>query len=153
MALFRFRLDKVLRLRHQEVEAARRELRAAQAAEQAAAGALAEIQAQMQARVTGAVTREARGLTALDFTAHRRHLAYLQQQADQAQQTLDAARVETARRRQALVALRRRERVLERLRDLRLAQHAEAVVRQDQGFLDELAVQARARAEDESQGG
>lgn len=152
MAPFRFRLDKVLRLRRHELETARRQFQNAVAAEQAAEQALLALRAEMAARVAGALSREAGGMTALAFAVHRRHLAHLQEQAQQAEAAWLAARAEAARRRQALVLTRRRERVLERLRELRLAQHSGEAQQQELARLDELAVQARARPPGETDG-
>ncbi len=143
MAPFRFRLDRVLKLRHQEVDAARRVLGAALAVQEEAARALAAVTGQIEVRMAVAAAQEARGMTAAEFATSRRHITFLQRQAERAEQELAAAQAETARCRQVLVETRSREKVLDKLRERRLAQHGEETARVHQGFLDELAVQSR----------
>lgn len=137
MKRFRFSLERVLRLRGQETEQAKRELGKALAAEAAARAAAAEARTELAHRTDEAGQRERTGLTAYEFASLRTYVTFLQRQLEAAEVRLAAAVGETQRRRLALLGARRKERALEKLRERRLEQYRLESLRQEQKELDE----------------
>lgn len=138
MRRFRFRLERLLALRHQQVTAVQRRL-AADLAQQAAA----------EQRLDGLRLEHARQLQRLpaivgaaDLAQARGWLSELGRQLQVGQADLVAAQTQVARRRQELAAARQRERVLELLRDRRHAEHQQQLQREEQAELDEIGVRA-----------
>ncbi len=144
MRRFRFRLERVLRLRRQhlreervQLAAASRALLAAEAALQRAEATRAGLLARLAARVTGPSTASAAEpqpeLAALvrwlDETGRRRdHWAIERERAQQAQ----------AARREQVIKAHRDVRVLELLRERRRLAHARAAEREERIALDEV---------------
>jgi flagellar FliJ protein len=134
---FRFSLEKVLRLRAQETEQAKRALAQAMGAEAAAAEALSEARETLQHRTAEATAQERAGLVAAEFGALRNYLIFLQRQVEAAEAALGAAKALTQQRRLELLRARRRERALEKLRERRFAQYQLEAMREEQKELDE----------------
>lgn len=137
MKRFRFTLDKVLRLRSQEMEQAKRALGLAVAAENAARHAVLTAHEALTQRTEEARRLEASGLSAFAFGSLRAYLALLQRELEAAEAALLEARALTERRREELLKARRRERALERLKERRLEQYTLESLREEQKELDE----------------
>lgn len=137
MKRFQFSLEKVLRLRSQETEQAKRALGYSLAMEEEARLAWDSARSRLLARTLEAQEREQRGMTAFDFAATRNYLSLLQQEFSVATAHLAEAEAETAARREALISSRRREQVLEKLRENRLASYDLESLREAQKELDE----------------
>jgi flagellar FliJ protein len=137
MKRFRFSLEKVLRLRSQETEQAKRALAVALAAEARARQTAAEAHATLRDRTTEATARERLGLTAYEFGSLRTFLARLQREAVAADLAVTQAEERTQRQRMALLAARRRERAMEKLKERRLEQYQLEALREEQKELDE----------------
>jgi hypothetical protein len=101
MKRFRFSLEKVLRLRSQETEQAKRALAVALAAEARARQTAAEAYATLRDRTTEATARERLGLTAYEFGSLRTFLARLQREAVAADLAVTQAEERTQRQRMA----------------------------------------------------
>jgi len=134
---FRFSLEKVLRLRSQETEQAKRALGAALAAEAAARAAAEEARQVLARRTEEAATAERTGMTAFEFASLRTYLTFLQRQLEAAGTALAGAIALTQRRRLELLAVRRREKALEKLRERRFDQYRLEGLQQEQKELDE----------------
>jgi flagellar FliJ protein len=134
---FRFSLEKVLRLRSQETEQAKRALGQAVTAEEAVRQAMEAAQALLRMRTDQAVARERLGFSAFEFSTLRTHLAYLNRCAGEAEEALARARAITQQRRLELLRARRQERVLEKLREHRLQQYNLEALREEQKEFDE----------------
>jgi flagellar protein FliJ len=134
---FRFSLERVLKLRSQETEAAKRALARALSAEELARIRVLEAQAALTTRTEEAQMREQVGLTAAEFGAVRSFLAFLQRDLARAVQQLSLVRQVTEQRRRELMAARKRERALEKLRERRLDAYTLEVLREEQKELDE----------------
>lgn len=137
MKRFRFSLEKVLRLRSQQMEQAKRALALAVLQESNARQAVQTVQAALAERTAEAGQRESCGLTAFEFAALRTWLQHLQKQLAQAEAELAAARERTRERRKDLLTARRKERALERLRERRLEQYNLEALREEQKEFDE----------------
>lgn len=140
MRSFQFRLERVMRLRRQQVEAARRALAEALAAEAGARQGLAAVRAHKAAEVQRAARCEAGGLPVADFAAWRRHLGAIARVEEQAVRDLAAAGERVAGARAELLERRRKAQVLENLRDRRYEQFRVEAGRAEQTLADELAV-------------
>lgn len=138
MQRFRFALEKVMRLRAQETDVAKRALGEALQAEMAARQALAEALERRSRATLDAVNREtAGGIAAHEFASVRTHLSFLGKQVDEARRLLAGAEEATRQRRVALLEARRREKVLEKLREHRLEQYQAELLREEQKEFDE----------------
>lgn len=137
MRRFQFRLEKLLKLRSQETDIARRLLAHAIGEAEMARQAEEAAQARLTARLDEVAERERRPMTIYDFGALRTHVRALQGELAQA----FAARVEALERvdscRERVLEARRRERALERLQERRREQYLEEVLRTEQRELDE----------------
>lgn len=142
MARFRFRLQRVLDLREQVVEARRVALAAALAREREVRQHLDALEGEMGRRLQALAVREREGVTVAELAPIRRYLEWLGQEREQAQTLLEAARAEVARRREELFRARQEARVLERLRERRLEQHRQDELRSELAQADDL-VQSR----------
>ncbi|MFO7171559.1 MAG: flagellar export protein FliJ [Bacillota bacterium] len=140
MKRFRFRLQRLLDLREQEVDAARRQLAAARQAVAAAEAGLRTVESLVRRRLDDAARQEALGSPALDFVLRRLQIAGLLRTLAEARAGLEAARQVEAGRRQELVAALGRARTLERLRDRRREEWRAEAARAEQAELDELAL-------------
>lgn len=136
---FRFRLQKLLHLREQEVEAARRRLADCLARLQAARHGWDALREHRRHRQELAAAGERSGMDAATFAAWRLHLAQLLRAEEAAAAEVGAAEAAVAEARQELVARRRAALVLERLRDRRREQWQLELARRSQGEADELA--------------
>jgi flagellar protein FliJ len=134
---FRFSLEKVLRLRSQETEQTKRALGQAVAAEEAARQTAGRARSLLAARTEEAVAQERMGLSAFEFATLRHHLTFLNRQAEGAEAALAEARAVTQKRRLELLRARRKERVLEKLREHRLVQYQVEALREEQKEFDE----------------
>ena len=137
MKRFRFSLEKVLRLRSQETEQAKRALGKALADEAAARSAAAEARLVLGQRTEEAATAERVGMTAFEFASLRTFLTFLQRQLEAAEAELNEAILITQRRRVELLAVRRREKALEKLRERRFEQYRQESLQEEQKELDE----------------
>jgi flagellar protein FliJ len=137
---FQFGLEKVLRLRSQETEQAKRALARAIAGEAQAREAAEAALALLRERTAMAGAREQAGMAAYDFGAQRTYLAFLQKQVVQANEAVLAAEERTRQRRLALLDTRRRERALEKLKERRLEQYQLESLREEQKELDEYGI-------------
>lgn len=137
MKRFHFALEKVLRLRNQETEQAKRALARAIAEEAAAREAAEAARTVLAERTAEAGLREQAGLTAYEFGIFRTHLAHLQRQVAAADLAVLDAAGQTQQRRLALLETRRRERAMEKLKERRLEQYQLEALREEQKELDE----------------
>lgn len=137
MKRFQFSLQRVLRLRSQETDQAKRTLAFRLAMEEEARRAWEEARTRLLERTQDAQEREQRGMTAFDFAATRGYLSLLQRELAIASSRLAEAEAETAARREELLGARRREKVLEKLREARKAAYDLEVIREAQKELDE----------------
>ena len=137
MKRFRFSLEKVLRLRSQETEQAKRALAVALAHEARARQTAAEAHATLRDRTAEATARERAGLTAYEFGSLRTFLAHLHSEAVAADGAVVQAEERTQRQRMALLVARRRERAMEKLKERRLEQYQLEALREEQKELDE----------------
>lgn len=134
---FQFSLDKVLKLRSQEMEQAKGGLALALSALEAAHQRVLMAEQELADRTEEAGVREQVGVTAAEFGSLRSYLAFLQRAVAQAEQQVTVAEQVVAQRREVLMAARKRERVLERLRERRLEQYSVEAIREEQKELDE----------------
>lgn len=139
MKRFKFSLEKVLRLRSQETEQAKRALGRAMEAEEAARQSVESIASALAERITQMQARERAGLSAAEFGVMRHFLLFLQRELDQARGVLEAAQQVTQQRRLELLEARRRERALEKLKEHRLEGYLLESLREEQKELDEYA--------------
>lgn len=137
MKRFQFSLEKVLRLRAQETQQAKRALGQAMAAEAAARQEAEVAHTLLRHRTEEAGVRERAGLVAFELASQRHWLAFLQKQAAAADSALAAASALTLQRRLHLLAARRRERAMEKLKERRLEQYLIEAGRAEQKELDE----------------
>ena len=140
MRRFRFRLLPLLRLRAQYERTARRELATAMAAVSAIDQKLAAAKQGLrdcedQAARTDAIGQLAKGLE----NGLRRHQWRLQKQLTEAQQRLDAVRIDYAQKAKDL-------RALQRLREQKHVEWRAETQRAEQAELEELAALARSAA-------
>jgi flagellar export protein FliJ len=143
MRRFRFSLQKVLQLRTQLVEQAKRSLAYALAMEEQADRERREGLERLRCGVIEAGRLESEGLGAYGFGSGRAYLGRLQRESQAAGARLRAAQAETGRRREALLAARLQQRVLERLREQRLAEHTATAVEEEQKELDQFGAALR----------
>lgn len=139
MKRFAFRLEKLLRLRTQQTDQAKRTLAIASAEEAAAGRLLAGAQETLTARLAEVGQKERAGLSACEFASRRTYVKYLNRRVEEAQVALDGARERTAQRRQALLEARRRQRALEKLKERRREAYDLEALREEQKELDEFA--------------
>lgn len=137
MKRFSFRLEKLLRLRSQQTEQAKRALAAAMAAEEQSRQQMQQLHTQLNARLVEIRQKERAGLVAFDFATLRTHVRFLQGRFDQALEHLKAAEEFTAQKRLELIEARRRERALERLRERKLEVYTQELLKEEQKELDE----------------
>lgn len=137
MKRFRFSLERVLRLRSQETEQAKRALGAAIAAEEAARQVAEAARFALVQSTAGVHARERAGLTPFEFGSLRLHIVALQRRLEAAEAELTGAQALTRQRRQELMVARKKERALEKLRERRLEQHTLESLREEQKELDE----------------
>ncbi|HLO01849.1 MAG TPA: flagellar export protein FliJ [Symbiobacteriaceae bacterium] len=134
MKKFQFSLQKLLGLRHQETEQAKRSLAAALAAEAMAQDRLEQAQSRLAERIALAA---AGGYSVASYRQDREWIRFLQGEVEKAEQHLQEAQAETARLRQLLLVARQRERILEKLRERRLEAYQLEVLLEEQRELDE----------------
>jgi len=137
MNRFEFRLEKLLNLRSQETDMARRALAAAISQAELAKRTQEDASASVAARMTDIAIKERAAMTAFDFASMRTHMRALQKDLDAAQIQLSQANSQTEERRGFLIEARRGERVLERLKEKRFDIHAHEVLLEEQKELDE----------------
>jgi flagellar FliJ protein len=136
MKKFQFPLQKLLGLRHQETEQAKRALAAALAAEGMARDRLLDAQSRLAERLKTWAAAQG-GIQVGAYRTERSWIEYLQGEVDRAQAALQAAEAETAIRRDQLLQARQRERVLEKLRERRLEAYNLEALQDEQRELDE----------------
>ena len=137
MKRFRFSLEKVLKLRTQEQEQAKRALAQAMAVEASARQALEDVRARLQQRASEAGALERAGLSVFEFANFRHYVAFLQGEEKRYAEELARAEQMTQKRRLALLEARRREKALEKLKERRLEQYQQESLRHEQKELDE----------------
>lgn len=137
MKRFQFRLERVLNLRKQQTDQARRALAAAIAEEDVARRAVETAHALLNARLVDIRHKERQGLTAYDFGLQRHHVRVLQTELATAETGLAEAQAFTQHKRLELLAARRAERALERLRERRLEGYVAESFREEQKELDQ----------------
>lgn len=137
MKRFQFRLQKVLSLRTQETDQARRALAVAIALEAEARRELQRASAALQSRLSQLQSQEFAGMSGFDFGNLRTHIRLLQSRVEAARAQLTALEERTALRRMGLLEARRKERALERLREKRLEAYTEESFKAEQKELDE----------------
>lgn len=143
MRRFRFSLQRLLQLRTQLVEQAKRTLAYALAMEERADRESREAQERLRCGVLEASRLESDGLWAYGFGSGRAYLGRLQREALAASTRLKAAQAETGRRREALLAAHLQQRVLERLREQRLVEHTATALGEEQKELDQFGAALR----------
>lgn len=134
MKRFQFSLQKLLGLRHQETEQAKRNLAAALATEAMAKDRLEQAQARLAERVALAA---AGAYSVATYRQDRDWIRFLQGEVERAEENLREAEAETARLRQLLLGARQRERILEKLRERRLETYQLEALQAEQRELDE----------------
>lgn len=134
MKRFQFSLQKLLGLRHQETEQAKRNLAAALASEAMAKDRLEQAQSRLAERVALAA---AGGQSVAAYRQDREWIRFLQGEVERAEAHLHEAEAETARLRQLLLVARQRERILEKLRERRLEAYQLEALLEEQRELDE----------------
>lgn len=140
MRRFLFSLERLLRLRTQLVEQAKRSLAYALAMEEQAERESREAQECWRYGVMESGRLEADGLRVYSFGSGRAYLRRLQREAHAASVRLRASQDETGRRREALLAARLEQRVLERLRAQRLTDHTALALGEEQKELDQFGL-------------
>lgn len=134
MKRFQFALQKLLGLRHQETEQAKRSLAAALATEAMAKDRLEQERARLAERVALAT---AGAHSVATYRQDRDWIRFLHGEVERAEQLLHQAEAETARLRQRLLEARQRERILEKLRERRLEAYQLEALLAEQRELDE----------------
>lgn len=134
MKRFQFSLQRLLGLRHQETEQAKRHLAGALAAEAMAQHRLAEAEGRLAERTAQSA---AGGLRVAEYRQSRDWIRFLQGEVLRAEGELQEAQAETARLRQALLHARQRERILEKLRERRFEAYQQELLQAEQRELDE----------------
>lgn len=144
MAVFRFRLDKVLRYRRRLVELRSQEVAAAELEAADLRRRLEELGVQMTA-----LSRSAQAADGFDVRARRELAVWLDRLEIRSRELADeiaAAEEEAARRRTALAEAWREREVLERLRQRRREEWRRDQDRRDRAELDEIGQQRAGRA-------
>jgi flagellar FliJ protein len=134
MKKFHFSLAKLLALRHQETEQAKRSLAAVLATEALARDRLQEAEFRLQERSNRAV---AGGFVVETYRQDRNWIRFLHGEVLKAEHAVREAEAETARFRQLLLVARQRERILEKLRERRLEAYQLELLQEEQRELDE----------------
>ena len=148
MKRFYFPLEKVLRLRTQQTDQAKRTLSHSRAVEAEARRIWEESRCQLLDRTLAAQEREQQRMTAFDFGATRGYLSLLQRAFAIASARLAEAEAQTAAGREALLDARRREKVLEKLREARQSVYDLDSLREAQKELDEFGKRSVLNAAD-----
>lgn len=134
MKKFQFSLQKLLGLRHQETEQAKRNLAGALAAEAMARDRVEQAESRLAERVARAASG---GYSVAAYRQDREWIRFLQGEVERAEAHLREAEAETARLRQLLLVARQRERILEKLRERRLEAYQLEALLEEQRELDE----------------
>jgi flagellar FliJ protein len=134
MKKFHFPLAKLLALRHQETEQAKRSLAAVLATEALARDRLQEAEFRLQERTNRAA---AGGFVVETYRQDRDWIRFLQGEVLKSEHAVREAEAETARFRQLLLVARQRERILEKLRERRLEAYQLELLQEEQRELDE----------------
>lgn len=149
MATFRYRLATLLRLREAARDEKRAQLAEAYRAMQILDDRLQELDQEIAEAKAAARSAASTGRVDVDYVmnAHRYEVILRAQRGGiEAQRKQVAEEVE--RRRQALVEADRQVRVLEKLREKKLAEHEARELKRDQRLMDELASRAKAAAQE-----
>ena len=149
MARFEFRFDALLRLRHNERDAARLRVAEAQQALDIIGERIKEVE-QNRGRLRGEVTGALVGRVTVDQLL-RRGRYDLQLDAEQRELQVQYGQVdaEVDRRQQRLTIAEQECRKLERLREIMAERHQAGQLRQQQAALDEMATLRAARVASE----
>lgn len=139
-ARFRFRLQRLLDLREQEVRRRRAELAEAQAAAAAAAAAARATEEQRRAAAAAWLARAGLGARPWEWELARGHLEGLRGRVAALRAEAEEWAAEEGRRRARVVAARAGQRSLERLRERQAEAHRLEVGRVEQAVLDEMGV-------------
>lgn len=139
MKKFSFTLDRVLTIRQRLTDIARRALFEAQALEAERERILIGLQDRLRIEQIELERKQADGILVAEFQDSRRFQEFLAREIDSAEADLSEARAQVQRRREGLVAARKQERVIEKLRERRLAEYQEYALREEQKELDEMA--------------
>lgn len=140
MAGFRFRLETMLKVRIADRDERRRQLADALEAERAVDEARRETRAELDL-VAADDRRALQGAVNVDeLLEHRRYALILQAKEADLQRKLELIRVETEKRRQALVAADREVGILEKLRERQKSRHVVQEQGKEAKRLDEVAV-------------
>lgn len=137
MKRFQFRLERLLNVRSQETDMARRALASAISEAELARRTQANASAAVASRVSEVSHKEQSGMTVFEFASLRTHVRALQKDLDQADANLSEANSHTHERRNQLIEARRGERVLERLKEKRLELYSREALAEEQKELDE----------------
>lgn len=141
MAVFRFRLATLLRLREAVRDEKRGELAVALRADAALEERINQIGAELAEILAGAVQSASPGAINVDrlLEAQRYELVLRAEQKITAKQR-ELLDKEIEKRREALVAADREMRVIEKVREVQLARHQEDAERREVATLDEVAL-------------
>jgi flagellar FliJ protein len=139
MKKFSFPLDRVLTLRQRLTDLARRALYEAQALEAGRERVLTGLISRLRMEQADLGRKQSCGVLVAELQDSRRYQEFLAREIISAQTELAEARVLVQRRREELVAARKHEKVIERLRGRRLTEYQEYVLREEQKELDEMA--------------
>lgn len=149
MATFRYRLATLLRLREAARDEKRAQLAEAYRAMQILDDRLQELDQEIAEAKAAARSAASTGRVDVDYVmnAHRYEVILRAQRGGiEAQRKQVADEVE--RRRQALVEADRQVRVLEKLREKKLAEHEARELKRDQRLMDELASRTKPAAQE-----
>lgn len=139
MRRFTFRLQRVLDMKGQLVQEARRALGQALAAELRAHERLQAAQTQRQRHLELLAQQEVVGLSAQALANHRRYQDALLREETACLEALQAARARVQAAREGVVSRRQEERSLETLREHRWEEYQQEAQRLEQADMDERA--------------
>lgn len=140
MQSFRFRLERVRRVRHLEEKLAQRGLAVARDQERREQAALATEERERDRELELLYTRLRGWLDLGAVTSQRQSWQYRRRAAERQADVLSGARARVEERRCGLVAASRRRRLLDRLRERRLSEYERESERVLQRGLDETGV-------------
>ncbi|MCR4402726.1 MAG: flagellar export protein FliJ [Firmicutes bacterium] len=145
MKRFRFRLEKLLEVRRLRENALQQDLARAQEALRREKGVLETLGAARGATLEALRANVCGTLNVQDIAAYYRYLGFLAHRIEEQRAVVERAAREEAAKRDALIAARRRRKVVEKLRERAYARYREGILREEQAFLDEVGSMRYAR--------
>lgn len=139
MRPFRFRLEKLLTIRHHETRRAQNALAIARLKRRQAAAYLEQVRAERKASAAALMARRQRRMTALEWRRTAEEHEVLVRKERVAEAILREAQAEEERRRRELTEAERREKSLELLKERRLEEYRLEFLAWEQAQTDEVA--------------